>query len=448
MRKCYTEQELVGGLNNLLNNQYQEERARTFDPKWDTKNIKEYYQEVLNDYVSDVRDAQANYVPEMKEDIVFGNDKWTSRERFNYQKKQLYSALCASRASENLKNTIDQLESEIAEVATPFTVDEESVKRAYAKYEQETINNIVNKQVGVNQRKVEGFKRKRAKFVGLMIPGIILAVIFAGVAAYFWWQFSVAYNDYKPLLDYGDAETIIEMFSKVKALGQNFGFAISSTILTIAGIGMIIPQAIYGSKRKKYFKTLKAMTPIIKEDLKVSSERLIEDYRNRYAALASESATYRRAAADTMVGCVNVFRKHRDNDPSFAENYVFCRNLPYKQIYCLYDYMETGIVDSYTAALQYYNSEVQKAMERLATEQYREKTLNMNKEHYSKMESAAQEQTRAIQEQARSAAAQAAAAADAAYYARIQAEESRKQTKEARRQTGEARRQTNIIRRW
>ena len=93
MKKCYTEQELVGGLNNLLNNQYQEERARTFDPKWDTKNIKEYYQEVLNDYVSDVRDAQANYVPEMKEDIVFGNDKWTSRERFNYQKKQLYSII-------------------------------------------------------------------------------------------------------------------------------------------------------------------------------------------------------------------------------------------------------------------------------------------------------------------------------------------------------------------
>ena len=80
-------------------------------------------------------------------------------------------------------------------------------------------------------------------------------------------------------------------------------------------------------------------------------------------------------------------------------------------------------------------------MERLATEEYRQQMVNMNKEHFSKMESAAQEQAYAAAQQAEAANRQAQAARDAAYYARVQAEEARKQTKEAKKQT-------NIIKKW
>ena len=436
MNKPYTQEQLVDGLNKTLANQYQQDRDNIFNPKYSVPNIKEHFQELLNTYIHSKKEAQSNYVAALKEDIVFGDDKWSSRERFLNQKKQLYSALCAYKAKETCDLAVNQLEESINEVNTPFKVDEESFKRAYAQYEQDKINEIVNRQAGVNQRKADYYKRKRSRLVGLFIPGIIILVLSLVGAVWFWREAVIGIQVYNSL-----GYPFPESLRMSTELRMQFIYAIMFTIYVMIGVGMMIPNRIYAAKRKKYMKTLKVLTPMIKEDLKVASRDLIQDYNNKYAALFNESAAYRKSADDTLVGCLGVFKKYDESPEAFQRQYNFCANMEYGQVYCLYAYMEKGVVDSYTNALQYYNNEVQKEMERLATEEYRQQMVNMNKEHFSKMESAAQEQAYAAAQQAEAPNRQAQAARDAAYYARVQAEEARKQTKEAKKQT-------NIIKKW
>lgn len=436
MNKPYTQEQLVDGLNKTLDEQYQRDRNSIFDPKFDVQNIKDHFQELLNSYTRSRKEAQNNYIPALKEDIVFGDDKWSARERFLNQKKQLYSALCAYEAKNTHDEAVAQLEQAINEINTPFRVDEESFKRAYTQYEQDKINEIVNRQVGINQRKANLFKKKRARFVGLYVPGLVILFPSVFGAVWFWRLAIISARAYASL-----GYPFFEALRISTEFRMQFAFALMFVFYVMLGIGMAIPNRIYARKRKKYMKALKVLTPMIKEDLNNASRGLIQEYNDKYASLFNESASYRKAANDTLVGCLGVFKKYNEDGSSIQENYSFCANMQYGQVYCLYDYMEKGVVDSYTGALQYYNNEVQKEMERQATEEYRKQMVNMNKEHFSKMESAAQDQAYAAAQQAEAARRQAQAASDAAYYARVQAEEARKQTNEAKKQT-------NIIKKW
>ena len=119
MNKPYTQEQLVDGLNKTLAEQYQRDRNSIFDPKFDVQSIKDHFQELLNSYTRDKKEAQNTYVPALKEDIVFGDDKWSARERFLNQKKQLYSALCAYEAKDTYDEAVAQLEQAINEVNTP-----------------------------------------------------------------------------------------------------------------------------------------------------------------------------------------------------------------------------------------------------------------------------------------------------------------------------------------
>ena len=436
MNKPYTQEELIGGLSKSLNDQYQQDRNNVFNPKYDVQHIKDHFQEILNAYTHNKREAQNYYIPALKEDMVFGDDKWSARDRFLNQKKQLYSALCAYRAKEIHDEAIDQLEGAINEVNTPYKVDEEGLKQAYAQYEQDKINEIVNKQVGINQRKADRYKKKRARLVGLFVPGIILLVL-SIIGAVWFWRLAILNIRAYDSLGYPFPESL-RISTELK---MQFAYAIMFTVYLLVGVGMILPNRIYAGKRRKYMKTLKVLTPMIKEDLNTSSKELIQKYNNKYTALFDESAAYRKAANDTLVGCLGVFKKYDESYEALAVNYKFCANMSYDQIECLYSYMEKGIVDSYTNALQHFENEVQKEMERHATEEYRKQMVDMNKEHFSKMESAAQDQALAAAQQAEAARRQAQAASDAAYYTKVQAEEAKKQTREAKKQT-------NIIKKW
>lgn len=46
--------------------------------------------------------ADSNYIPALKEDVVFGDDTWSEKERFVNQKKQVYSYLNAVHAQEEV----------------------------------------------------------------------------------------------------------------------------------------------------------------------------------------------------------------------------------------------------------------------------------------------------------------------------------------------------------
>lgn len=436
MNKYYSKEELVGGLNKSLADQYQKDRDNLFNPKFNPEHIRDHYQEMLNQGSREIQEANNNYVPALKEDIVFGDDRWSARERFLNQKKQLYSAMHANYADAILFVAIDEIEQSITEISKPLTVDEESFKKAYAEYEQQTTNKIINKNCHIRQRQADEFKRRRSKFVGMFVPGVILFVLCL-FGSYFMWRATAG------LIQYAQSKgaTFEDLFTKKYSnVLQYLGGSITLTLFCLIGIGMMIPFRVYDIKRKRYFKMSKLLTPMIKSDLESVSQELILEYNNKYQSLFNESQAYRKAAYDSLNGCLNVFKEERDKF-SYETKYSFCRDFRNDKIVRLYNYMEEGVVDSYTGALQYYNNEMQKEQERQATEEYRKQMVTMNKEHFAKMESAAQDQAYAAAQQAEAAARQAAAAQDAAYYARIQAQESRKQTEEAKKQT-------KIIKKW
>lgn len=347
-------------------------------------------------------------VPELLDDIVFGNDNWTAKERFNMQKRQLNAAICATYARDlyneigsNIKTSIDETQK-----ARPL-----KTKIYNVEFDEKIMTEDVNKHLGVSDEKVNEYSKR-------LNP---TSVIGFGLGLYF-----------------GILSLIIYFAIRTKYPVDYLLYI--GIIFTVIGLISGIYTRIFKSKRRNYFINKAALLKQIKEELQPEKEKIIENYQNKYHNLTLSTDSKFDNVIEEQLKLLDEVKEKEKKCQETLNEYVFCRNLSFNKLNKIYETMENGLADSYTQALIYVNDQEQKTLDRAEEKQHREKleqislaTLASQK----RQEEAAISQARAAQEAAHQAAIQAKAAEDAAYYSRRQQEELAKQSKTLEKQKKE-----------
>lgn len=357
--------------------------------------------------------ADSNYIPALKEDIVFGDDTWSEKERFVNQKKQVYSYLNAVRAQEEVEKAKEELNQRITFLKKPkdksgtfFNDFADDFVDFAADY---TVKNKYGRKI--KKYNYRGFGKRTALFV-LGIIGLIIgfAFTFYGIiyTAIIWPSLK---SDNHPFL----------YLSTLPIILSGLFFLILGIVFFVLAFGAI-------KNKKKFHKEKKQYEDGFKIELYKKIKPYVDEANKRYQQLISslEEGTNQQYIDGYEKALVMLESLENSINRSVMQ-YTFDDNFERETLEEVYKCMVNGLANSFTSALQYVLEQHRKATERAEDLAIKEQELNMKKAHNEKMEGMAQAQLESQYRSEQAAYRQARAAEESAYYSK-QTAASAKQT--------------------
>ena len=356
----------VNEFTGILDQKYTKVIEGGYEAEYTNEQVDKDLEIWLDLYKMDVDLSKFGYVEELRNDIVFGNDSWSAKERFEKQKNQIaccqmakMAVECAQEALYCIDVKLESLKKQKQVTTTYFNND----MAAYCKTNSEAFakEEMKNELKKYNFR---GFGKYTANFAaGMACFGIFLFLAFIFFLVWIINRDGSSFD---------------------RNMGTVFGImAIVSIVVSIVGFIIAIPA------------------------MKLKSEQT--ETHNKYRNLI-KTTSYRISQALQPV--------LKESQRYFDDNFSFAEKLDSDTITAILDAMRNGLVDSYSSALRYVREEQKKAKERAEDLALKEKEIRMHAEHNAKMENIAQAQLESQYRTEEAMRRQAMAAETAAYYSR------------------------------
>lgn len=364
--------------------------------------------------------ADSNYIPALKEDIVFGDDTWSEKERFVNQKKQVYSYLNAVHAQEEVEKTKEELNHRIAFLKKP--------KDKSGTFFNDFAEDFVDFATDYNVKNRYGRKIKKYNYRGfgkrtaLFVLGIIGLIVGFGflffIALYSAIIIPSLKSDIQPYV-YGTMLPIL--------LPGIFFFMLGIIFFSLA-FGAINNKKRFIAEKKQYENGFRI-------ELNKRIKPYVDEANKRYLQLVSslEEGANQQYIDGYEKALIMLESLEKDID-RLVMQYTFDDNFELETLEEVYKCMVNGLANSFTSALQYVLEQQRKAAERAEDLAIKEQELNMKKAHNEKMEGMAQAQLESQYRSEQAAYRQARAAEESAYYSKQTAAAAKQSAKYAKKQ--------------
>ena len=359
--------------------------------------------------------ANQTYVPEFFSDIIFGDDSWAPRVRFEKQKQHLESTLdykIALSFAETANNLIDEKIDELEKPKTPAEDKFTPELTRYCKDEAEKFGRE-NTAEEIKKYNFRGYGARTGNFVaGMVMLGVGFLTLFIGLIL-----LSVM-KDLR-LKEYGVYITIIV-----------------GVILFFIGILVAIPAWSLMAKKRAAFENRRRLIARTNTHLQLSLRPLVNEYNTSYRTIC------RQMELECKQPVIDRYKKLREENEEKRKDlfyrcndrYAFAANYDITMIKEILEAMTTGVADSYSSALKFVLDQRQKEADREELREERRMDREMKMAHNEKMEKMAEEQLRSQWRTEEATRNMASYARQAAYESARQTELARQQAKYAKTQ--------------
>ncbi len=374
--------------------------------------------------------AVSNFIAEMQYDVVYGNDQWTARERFQNQKTHVNGALAALGAVEASQSAIDCIDEKLKQLKKPISAPKDHYTAQYNSYidnEAKAYAKEATKEK-IAQYNFRGFGPRTGFFIaGMVILGI-------GVLAFFTTSLLLLESIYIDGLEAGKIAPFMIIFP----------------FIALIGLFVLIPALSLKKQKKNAYREVKIVENQTKAKLKSALSPVLNEYNRSYYQIIVDAEA---SAKQVVIDDYNQKREqmveaHSDAVKYFDEHYPFAKNFDWQTLSSICEAMRNGIAESYSSALRYVLDEQKKAEQRAQDLAIKQEEMRIQAEHNSKMEQMSYAQLEAAQRQAAASEATALNAQRAAAAAEQQAKAAEQQAKAAKETAKQVKKTNNILKGW
>lgn len=378
------------------------------------------------------RMAESSFVPELQYDVVYGDDKWSAKERFLKQKMHLDGALMALSAIESSRSAVNCLDEKLKQLKQPVAYQKEYYTPLFNEYVSTKAKEVASEEMKdeIEKYNFKGFGKKLPFFVvgmSLILIGAF-ALFMVGIVA-------LASVEYIKEFGYSLIDTIV---------------AIVAASLLLLGLIISIPAFKVQSEKRAVQNKLHNLEYSTKVKLKKELLPVLKEYNQNYYQLMldADASSKEQIIQDFKKKRADMYYAYQDAKKFFKEHYAFAENFDWDTLQDICQAMRNGIADSYSSALRYVLDEQKKAAQRAEDLAIKKEEMRLQAEHNKRMEEMSQEQMLAAQRQANAAEATAYYSRRAAIAAEIQKDYAREQASAARDAANEAKKTNDILRGW
>ena len=381
--------------------------------------------------------AQSNFVKDLQYDMVYGDENWTPRERFQKQRQHLNGALAALTAIEASQTVINDIDAKLEILNKPITPPRNHYTPLYNEYINQESKEFAKNELKdkIKEYSFRGYGKRQPLFItGMAVMGLgLFALLLTGILALTNYNLEQAIGE-----GYGTDSLIIGIM------------AIAFSVLTIAGLAIAIPAFSLMSEKKKVQREVKELELQTKAKLKKELQPIVNEYNNNYyqVMLDADSNAKQQVIDDYTQKRADMVVANKDAKEYFHTHYSFAEKLDWDTLHDICEAMRNGLADSYSSALRYVLDEQKKALQREQDLAIKREEMRMQAEHNRKMEHLSQEQLAMAQRQAIAAENSAEYNKRAAYAAEQQKEYAKESAYYAKETAKAAKKTNNILTRW